>query len=93
MANHKSAEKRIRQNKKRRELNKASLSKMKTLVKKVYSAATKEEADAAYKEAVAYIDRISVKGRIHKNNAARKKSSLTLHVNGIEPTAAPAEQA
>ncbi|GJQ31647.1 MAG: 30S ribosomal protein S20 [Ignavibacteriaceae bacterium] len=83
MANHKSAEKRIRQSARRRDINKASLSKMKTLVKKVLSTNTLEEATAFYKEAVAHLDRISVKGRIHKNNAARKKSRLTLHVNSL----------
>ena len=83
MANHKSAEKRIRQSARRREINKASLSKMKTLVKKVLATNTVEEATAYYKEAVAHLDRISVKKRIHRNNASRKKSRLTLHLNSL----------
>ncbi len=83
MANHKSAEKRIRQSARRRDINKASLSKMKTLVKKVLATNTVEEATAYYKEAVAHLDRISVKGRIHRNNAARKKSRLTLNLNNL----------
>ncbi|MCC6637213.1 MAG: 30S ribosomal protein S20, partial [Ignavibacteriaceae bacterium] len=40
MANHKSAEKIIRQSARKRDINKASLSKMKTLVKKVLSTTT-----------------------------------------------------
>jgi len=83
MANHKSAEKRIRQSARKRDINKASLSKMKTLVKKVLTTTTLEEATTYYKEAVAHLDRISVKGRIHKNNASRKKSRLTLHLNSL----------
>ena len=83
MANHRSAEKRIRQSARRRDINKASISKMKTFVKKVLTTTTLDEATAFYKEAVAHLDRISVKGRIHKNNASRKKSRLTLHINSL----------
>ncbi|KAB2907823.1 MAG: 30S ribosomal protein S20 [Ignavibacteriales bacterium] len=83
MANHKSAEKRIRQSARRREINKASISKMKTLVKKVLASTNIDEATPAYKEAVAHLDRIAVKGRVHRNNAARKKSRLTLHLNSL----------
>ncbi len=84
MANHKSAEKRIRTNERRRQRNKASLSKVKTLVKKVMDSKEKETAEVNLKEAVAFLDRTAVKGRIHKNNVARKKSKLTKFVNGLE---------
>ena len=84
MANHKSAEKRIRTNERRRQRNKAALSKVKTLVKKVMDSKEKETAEVNLKEAVAFLDRTAVKGRIHKNNVARKKSKLTKFVNGLE---------
>ncbi|MEW6506425.1 MAG: 30S ribosomal protein S20 [Bacteroidota bacterium] len=83
MAHHKSAQKRIRQNKKRGERNKAALSKVKTLVKKVYATEDKAQAEALLKAAVATLDRQTSKGRINKNTAARKKSKLTKHVNKL----------
>jgi small subunit ribosomal protein S20 len=83
MAHHKSAQKRIRQNKKRGERNKAALSKVKSLVKKVYATEDKAQAEALLKTAVATLDRQTSKGRINKNTAARKKSKLTKHVNKL----------
>ena len=84
MANHKSAKKRIRQSEKRRVRNQAALTKMKTLIKKVHTSDAKTTAEVALKEAVSYIDKSVTKGRLHKNTAARKKSSLTKHVNKLE---------
>ncbi len=83
MAHHKSAKKRVRQTKKRTERNKAALSKVKTLVKKVYATEDKELAEKYLKEAASVLDKQTAKGRIHRNNAARKKSSLTKHVNKL----------
>lgn len=83
MANHKSAKKRIRTNSKRNEVNKSSVSQMKTLIKKVYALTEKEEGDKTYREAVAVLDRMATKGRIPKNNASRKKSALTKYINGL----------
>ena len=83
MAHHKSAKKRIRQNAKRRVRNQATLSKMKTLMKKVHSSTDKTEAEVTLKEAVSFIDKAVSKGRLHKNTAARRKSSLSRHVNKL----------
>ncbi|MEX0648205.1 MAG: 30S ribosomal protein S20 [Balneolaceae bacterium] len=83
MPQHKSAIKRMRQNEKRRQHNKTRRSKMRTLVKKVTSATDKETAEKNLKEAVSFLDRLSVKGIIHPNTAARKKSKLTRHVNNL----------
>lgn len=83
MAHHKSAKKRIRSNKSKQERNKKALSKIKTLVKKVYTTDVKAEAEGYLKEAVATLDKQATKGRIHKNNVARKKSALTKHVNKL----------
>ena len=52
-------------------------------MKRVYATEDKVQAEALLKEAVATLDKQSSKGRIHKNNAARKKSSLTKHVNKL----------
>ena len=83
MAHHKSAKKRIKTSEKKRVRNKAALSKVKTLIKKVYSTEDKAEATVVLKEATKVIDKTAAKGKIHKNNAARKKSALTKHVNKL----------
>ncbi|MDA3860270.1 MAG: 30S ribosomal protein S20 [Melioribacteraceae bacterium] len=84
MAHHKSAKKRIRQSEKKRVRNQASLSRMKTLIKKVHGSENKEAAQVTLKDAISFIDKAVTKGRINKNTAARRKSSLTRHVNSIE---------
>ena len=84
MANHKSAEKRIRSNEKRRLRNKASISKVKTLVKNVFASQDKATGEKKFKEAVSFIDKTVSKGRMHKNTGSRKKSQLAKFVNGLE---------
>jgi small subunit ribosomal protein S20 len=84
MANNQSAKKRIRTSEKRRQRNKASISKVKTLVKNVLTSTDKESAEVKLKEAVSFLDKTANKGRIHKNNIARKKSKLTKFVNGLD---------
>lgn len=84
MAQHKSAEKRTRQNARRHALNKAALSRMKTLVRNVRSAKEKEKAASALKIAVKALDQLASKGVIHKNKASNQKSSLTKFVNTLK---------
>lgn len=83
MANHPSAEKRNRVSKRRNAVNTASLSKVKTLVKKTVTAKTKAEGEAAYRDAVSYLDKVAAKKRMHKNTVARKKSQLTKFVAAL----------
>lgn len=83
MPQHKSAIKRLRQNQKRRQHNRTRRSKMRTLVKNVMASTEKEAAEKNLKEAVSFIDRLSVKGVIHRNTAARKKSQLASYVNNL----------
>ena len=85
MANHKSAKKRIRSNEKKRVMNKLTSSRIKSTMKKVLGTEKLEDAEKNYKEAVALLDKSATRGRIHKNNAARKKSQLTKHVNNLQP--------
>ena len=84
MPQHKSAVKRVRQYARRAEANKTRISKAKTLVKKVRSSKTKEEAAVALKNALKYLDQLASKGTIHKNNASNQKSRLTRFVNKIK---------
>lgn len=83
MPQHKSSIKRVRQDKKKRLHNRTLRSKMRTLYKSVLRSETKEEGETALKAAVSYIDRMAVKGIVHKNNAANKKSRLVKHVNKL----------
>jgi len=57
---------------------------MRTLIKNVLNSTDKSTAEENLKKAVSFIDRLSVKGVIHPNNAARKKASLTRHVNNLK---------
>ncbi len=79
MANHKSAEKRIRQTERRTEVNRARMSRIRTFIKKVESAldaGDKSAATEAFKLAQPEIQRGVVKGVIHRNTASRKISRL-----------------
>ncbi len=83
MAHHKSAKKRIRSSERRKKINKMTDSKIKTVLKKTLSTTTKEDVEKLYKEAIAIIDKGAAKGRLHKNNAARKKAKVTKHLNKL----------
>jgi small subunit ribosomal protein S20 len=83
MAHHKSAKKRIRSSERKKEINKMTDSKIKTVIKKTLATDKKEELEVLYKEAIAILDKGTSKGRLHKNNAARKKSRLTKHLNKV----------
>ena len=77
MAHSNSAKKRIRQNIKRRALNRSHLSAVRTRVKTTLKAiqagsATEQDLSRTYKA----LDQLAAKGRIHKNQAARRKSRL-----------------
>ncbi|HIV47463.1 MAG TPA: 30S ribosomal protein S20, partial [Candidatus Acutalibacter stercorigallinarum] len=43
----------------------------------------RSEADAAYKVAVKAVDQAAAKGLLHKNNAAHKKSAMTVKLNKL----------
>lgn len=85
MATHKSAKKRIRTNERKRVINQQSATRIKSSVKKVLAATNKEEAEKLYKDAVSILDKGTTKGLIKQNTASRKKSSLTRHLNSLQP--------
>lgn len=84
MPNHKSAEKRVRQNEKRRAINRSSRSALRTSIKKLRAALAGND-QASLKEllpqTVSKIDKAVQKGVLHRNAAARYKSRLTARVN------------
>ncbi len=80
---HKSAIKRARQSEKRKLRNRAAMSTLKTLVKKVVVSAEGKAQDVqeSLRTAVAFVDKAAGKGLIHKNKASRIVSRLTSRVN------------
>jgi len=86
VANHKSAEKRNRQNKVRAARNTHVRSTMRTFVKQVREAVAggdKDSAKAALERVVPFIDKAATKGVIHKATASRKISRLQKLVNSL----------
>ena len=86
MANHKSAEKRVRQNEKRNAINRANRSKVRTQIKKLRAALGAHDKSASTEllnPTISVIDKAVNKGIIHKNTAARYKSRLTKHVSEL----------
>ena len=86
MPNIKSAKKRVLVTETKTMQNKAMKSALKTDIKKFDAAVAegnRSEADVAYKVAVKAVDKAVAKGLLHKNNAANKKSSMTLKLNKL----------
>ena len=78
MANTRSARKRIKQNDRRRMRNRAVRSTIRSAVKTARGAVTEKtpQAKESVLEAIRILDRAVTRGIIHRNTAARKKSSL-----------------
>lgn len=84
MANHKSALKRIRQNKKANALNQYQHKSARTMVKKLKNTTDHAEASQLLKDVYTRIDRLTKKNIIHKNKASNQKSKLTKYVNSLK---------
>ncbi|MEY2884803.1 MAG: hypothetical protein RL490_2527 [Pseudomonadota bacterium] len=86
MANTPQAEKRIRRNARRAEINKARVSRIRTFVKKAESTiASGDQASAAAALAAAQPEMMRgvSKGVLHKNTVARKISRLAKRVKAL----------
>lgn len=86
MANHKSAEKRIRQTARRTAVNRARESRIRTFLKKVETAISsgdKTAASAAFQEAQPELMRGVSKGVLHRNTVARKLSRLSGRIKAL----------
>ena len=82
MPNNAAAQKRMRQEQKRRLHNRSVKSLVKTQITKARHAITLDEnAEEAVRAAVSELDRAAKKGVIHRNNAARRKSRLMKQLN------------
>lgn len=86
MANHASALKRVRRNKRRELINKTRRSRIRTFIRKVEEAIAsgdKPAANDALKAAQPEVMRGAAKGLFHKNLAARKISRLSARIKAI----------
>ncbi len=87
MPNHKSAEKRDRQNVRRNAINAASRTRLRSSLKKLraaIAAGNASQAQSLLPETISIIDKSVQKGVLHRNTAARHKARLTMHVNGLK---------
>ncbi len=84
MPNHKSAEKRMRQNENRRKINRGNRSRVRSAIKNLRSAVgtgdTKQVTELLPRT-ISTIDKAVQNGALHKNAAARYKSRLTSSAN------------
>lgn len=83
MANHKSAQKRIRQTKTRTLHNRYYAKTMRNAVRKLRAMTDKEEAVKLYPKVQKMLDKLAKTSIIHKNKAANLKSSLALHIQKL----------
>jgi small subunit ribosomal protein S20 len=84
MANHKSAEKRIRANETKRTRNRYQAKTTRTQMKKLKTLTSKSEAETLLKEVTSMIDKLAKKNVIHWKKAANQKSKLTKQVNSLK---------
>ena len=89
MPNNAAAEKRMRQEQRRRSFNRSTKSVVKTQITKARQAITTADTNAepaveAVRLAVSELDKAAKKGVIHRNNAARRKSRLMKQLNAAQ---------
>ncbi|TSJ47822.1 30S ribosomal protein S20 [Fluviicola chungangensis] len=83
MANHKSAQKRIRSNDVKRLRNKYQHKTTRNAVRKLRSLKDKKEASDLLPVVTSMLDKLAKRNIIHKNKAANLKSGLTVAVNKL----------
>ena len=87
MAHSLQAKKRARQNVKRRIINRARKSQVKTQIKHFEEALSKGDAQAAgeqFRLVTQKLDKTAAKSTMHKKTAARKKSRLAKRLNTLK---------
>jgi small subunit ribosomal protein S20 len=84
MPSHKSAEKRMRQSERRREINRSNRARVRTSIKKmrgVLDGGNPQDMQSMLPTTISEIDKAVQKGALHRNAAARQKSRLTARAN------------
>ena len=83
MANHASADKRNRQNEKRRLHNRYYAKTTRNAIKALRNTTDKAAAEALLPKVYAMLDKLAKTNIIHSNKAANLKSGLTVYVNKL----------
>ena len=83
MANHLSAQKRIRSTATRRNQNRYRHKTARTFVKKLLQSTEKAVAEQLYPKVCSLLDKLVKRRIVHKNKAARKKAQLARYVRQL----------
>ena len=83
MAQHASADKRNRQNERRRLHNKYYAKTTRNAIRDIRNTTDKSAAEAAAPAVFAKIDKLAKIGVIHKNKAANLKSGIQVYINKL----------
>ena len=83
MANHKSAIKRIRQERARRRHNRYYGRTMRNAVRQIRSTTDKKEAEEMFPNVAKMIDKLAKKNFIQWKKAANLKSKIAKHINSL----------
>lgn len=83
MPNHKSAEERVRRNERDNSKNRHYKSLLKTSLRAVTSAKDKKTATESLNAFVSLVDKMVVKGILHRNKAANTKSKIAKKVQAM----------
>lgn len=83
MAHHKSAQKRIRQDAKKRLRNRYYKKSTRSAIKKLRDMTNKQEAEDFLPKVISMIDRLAKKNTWHANKASNLKGKLTKFVSGL----------
>jgi small subunit ribosomal protein S20 len=86
MPNHKSCEKRLRQEKKRSARNHYVKATINTLSKKIHSELNVEEKEALVSKIYSDLDKAAKRNIIHKRTANRRKARIAEYVNNLKKT-------
>ena len=87
MAHSLSAKKRVRQNEKKRAINRTRKSQVKTKIKQFQETLSEGDAEAATEQlrlVAAKLDKTAATSTMHKKTAARKKSRLAKRLNNLK---------
>ncbi len=83
MPNHKSAEKRVRQDAAKRLHNRYYKAVTRTAIKNLMAITDKKDAEGFLPKVVSMIDKLVKRNIWHKNKGANKKSMLMRHINSL----------
>ena len=86
MPNHRSCDKRLKQDVRRRVRNNYVTSTLKTLSKKIRSNMTLEEKEILLNDVYSKLDKAAKKGVIHARTASRRKARIAAYMNKEKQT-------